>query len=175
VLKKTGIVAAAIAASLLAVTPLAFAGGTDSDKKSDSKDSDDDNSKADDDNGDDDDDNGGDDDDDDENGDDGDDDENGDDGGDDENGDDENGDDAPATINKDNNSTDCDFVQATGDTNGTQTGGNAGLLGVVNLAANLVAPISAQAPLLNCNNLELEDTVDVLTINPSSDTAEIDG
>ena len=160
-LKKTGIVAAAIAASLLAVTPLAFAGGTDSDKKSDSKDSDDDNSKADDDDSDDD----------------GDDDNGDDDNGDDDNGDDDdddNGDDAPATINKDNNSTDCDFVQATGDTNGTQTGGNAGLLGVVNLAANLVAPISAQAPLLNCNNLELEDTVDVLTINPSNDAAVID-
>ena len=80
---------------------------------------------------------------------------------------------AEETINKDNNSTDCDFVQATGDTNGTQTGGNAGLLGVVNLAANLVAPISAQAPLLNCNNLELEDTGDVLTINPSSDATAI--
>ncbi len=78
-------------------------------------------------------------------------------------------------MNKDNNSTDCTFAQATGDTNGTQTGGNAGLLGVVNLAANLVAPITAQAPLLSCNNLDLEDTVDVVTINPSNDTAAING
>jgi hypothetical protein len=28
---------------------------------------------------------------------------------------------------------------------------------------------------LSCNNLELEDTVDVLTINPSNDAAKIDG
>jgi hypothetical protein len=27
--------------------------------------------------------------------------------------------------------------------------------------------------LLNCNNIDLEDTVDVLTINPSSDTTAI--
>ena len=80
---------------------------------------------------------------------------------------------AEETINKDNNSTDCDFVQATGDTTGTQTGGNA-LVALVNAAVNATVPVAAQAPILNCNNVELEDTLDVLTINPSSDVAEID-
>jgi hypothetical protein len=173
VLKKTGIVAAAIAASLLAVTPLAFAGGNDSDSHSKKKDSDDDKSKAD---SDDDDDDDSDDKDKDKDKDDDDDDKDRDRDRDrdrDKDKDRDKDDDAPSTINKDNNTTDCTFGQVTGATDGTQTGGNAGLLGVVNLAANVVAPITAQAPLLNCNNLELEDTVDVLTINPSNDAAVI--
>ena len=80
---------------------------------------------------------------------------------------------AEETINKDNNSTTCAFGQATGDTTGTQTGGNA-LVALVNAAVNATVPVAAQAPILNCNNVELEDTLDVLTINPSSDVAEID-
>ena len=79
---------------------------------------------------------------------------------------------AEETINKDNNSTNCTFAQATGDTTGTQSGGNA-LIALVNAAVNATVPVAAQAPILNCNNVELEDTLDVLTINPSSDSAEI--
>ena len=80
---------------------------------------------------------------------------------------------AEETINKDNNSTTCTFGQATGDTTGTQTGGNA-LVALVNAAVNATVPVAAQAPILNCNNVELEDTLDVLTINPSSDVTKID-
>jgi hypothetical protein len=80
---------------------------------------------------------------------------------------------ADETINKDNNSTECTFGQATGDTTGTQSGGNA-LVALVNAAVNATVPVAAQAPILDCNNVELEDTLDVLTINPSSDVAEID-
>ena len=80
---------------------------------------------------------------------------------------------AEETINKDNNSTECAFAQATGDTTGTQSGGNA-LVALVNAAVNATVPVAAQAPILNCNNVELEDTLDVLTINPSSDVAKID-
>jgi len=80
---------------------------------------------------------------------------------------------AEETINKDNNSTTCTFGQATGPTTGTQTGGNA-LVALVNAAVNATVPVAAQAPILDCNNVELEDTLDVLTINPSSDVAEID-
>ena len=80
---------------------------------------------------------------------------------------------AEETINKDNNSTECTFGQATGPTTGTQTGGNA-LVALVNAAVNATVPVAAQAPILDCNNVELEDTLDVLTINPSSDVAEID-
>ena len=80
---------------------------------------------------------------------------------------------AEETINKDNNSTECTFGQATGPTTGTQTGGNA-LVALVNAAVNATVPVTTQAPILDCNNVELEDTLDVLTINPSSDVAEID-
>ena len=37
----------------------------------------------------------------------------------------------------------------------------------MNAAVNATVPVAAQAPILNCNNVELEDTLDVLTINPS--------
>jgi hypothetical protein len=79
---------------------------------------------------------------------------------------------ADETINKDNNSTKCSFVQATGDTTGTQTGGNA-FIALVNAAVNATVPVAAQAPILDCNNVELEDTLDLVTVNPSSDSAEI--
>jgi hypothetical protein len=80
---------------------------------------------------------------------------------------------AEETINKDNNSTTCTFGQSTGPTTGTQPGGNA-FVALVNAAVNATVPVAAQAPILDCNNVELEDTLDVLTINPSSDVAEID-
>jgi hypothetical protein len=79
---------------------------------------------------------------------------------------------ADETINKDNNSTTCSFGQATGDTTGTQSGGNA-LIALVNAAVNATVPVAAQAPILDCNNVELEDTLDLVTVNPSSDSAEI--
>ncbi len=79
---------------------------------------------------------------------------------------------AEETINKDNNATDCTNVQATGDTTGTLSGGNA-LIALVNAAVNATVPVAAQAPILNCNNLELEDTLDLVTVNPSSDSASI--
>ena len=164
-LKKTGIVAAAIAASLLAVTPLAFAGGTDSDKKSDSKDSDDDNSKADDDDStttmtttttDDDDDD------------------------DDADDDDDDDDDDRTTTTPLRPSTRTTTPRTArsprppAPPTAPRPAGTPACSASINLAANVVAPITAQAPLLNCNNLELEDTVDVLTINPSTRPAAIE-
>jgi hypothetical protein len=80
---------------------------------------------------------------------------------------------AEETISKDNNATDCTNVQATGDTTGTLTGGNS-LVALVNAAVNATVPVAAQAPVLNCNNVELEDTLDLLTINPSSEETEIE-
>ena len=80
---------------------------------------------------------------------------------------------AEETINKDNNSTTCTFGQSNGPTTGTQPGGNA-FFALVNAAVNATVPVTTQAPILDCNNVELEDTLDVLTINPSSDVAEID-
>jgi hypothetical protein len=159
VLKKTGIVAAAIAASLLAVTPLAFAGGRDSEKSDSHSKKDHDNDK------------------------------------DDDNDKDKDKDkdkdhdkdkdkdkdkhhdknkhkhhdkdkDKDTTVTTDNLTSNCTNGQTTGPIDSSVSGGNAGLLGVVNLAAGIVAPITAQAPLLNCNNIEVSDLVDLGSNNP---------
>lgn len=166
-LKKTGIVAAAIAASLLAVTPLAFAGGkdpSDSHSKKD-KDSDDDKSKADDDSDDDGDD--ADDDDDDDS------DDNDSDDDDDEDSDDDDSDDT-TTVTTDNQANDCDFSQNTA-TQSTNDNFAFGLLGALNAPlANVVAPVSAQLPILNCNNIDVSDLVDVDSNNSDETTTVTD-
>jgi hypothetical protein len=171
VLKKTGIVAAAIAASLLAVTPLAFAGGKDPEKSdSHSKkdhDNDDDKDKDKDKDHDKDKDK-------------------------DKDHDkdkhkhhdkdkdkdkDDEDEDEDTTVTTDNLTSNCTNGQTTGPIDSSVSGGNAGLLGVVNLAAGIVAPITAQAPLLNCNNIAVSDLIDVDSNNPVTtvDKTSIEG
>ena len=80
---------------------------------------------------------------------------------------------ADETISKENLSSTCSFAQAGGPTTTSVPGGNA-FLALVNAAVNATVPVNAQVPILDCNNVNLKDTVDLVTINPSNEENEIE-
>ena len=67
---------------------------------------------------------------------------------------------ADETVTADNLTSTCTEGQTTGAITSDVPGGNAGLLGLVNLAVGAVAPVTAQAPVGNCNNIGIKDVLD---------------
>ncbi|WP_214403276.1 hypothetical protein [Pseudonocardia lacus] len=55
---------------------------------------------------------------------------------------------------------DCAFGQAGPQVRSSASGGSS-LLGVANLVTDIVAPITAQTQLLNCNNINVSDVIDL--------------
>ena len=73
---------------------------------------------------------------------------------------------APDVNNEDNLSTACTFDNNQ-QTTSNQAGGN-GVLGVVNLVVGAVVPVAANAPILSCNTVGAADLVDVNSENNAS-------
>jgi hypothetical protein len=69
-------------------------------------------------------------------------------------------------IEKGNLSNDCDFGQDGPEVRSTATGGSS-LLGIAGLVTDVIAPVTAQTQLLNCNNINVSDLVDS---NSNNDT-----
>jgi hypothetical protein len=73
---------------------------------------------------------------------------------------------ADETITKDNLTSNCSETQTTGAISSSVSGGNAAV-GLVNAAVGLIAPVTAQAPVLNCNNIGIKDVLDFNSNNPT--------
>jgi hypothetical protein len=75
---------------------------------------------------------------------------------------------ADETVTKDNLSNACDFA-ATGPTvDSTNTANGFSLAAVANVITSAVAPITAQAQALNCNNVGVKDVLDFDSNNTDS-------
>ncbi len=64
-----------------------------------------------------------------------------------------------SNVEENNVSNDCEFGQAGPQVSSSATGGSS-LLGVAGLVTSLVAPVTTQTQLLNCNNINVSDVVD---------------
>lgn len=72
-------------------------------------------------------------------------------------------------VETDNQTNDCEFDQSGSDVDQTVVGGSS-LLGLAGLATGIAAPVTTQAQLLNCNNIDVSDLFDIDSNNTDETT-----